>query len=184
VSPLSEICRKVVAAVATGPRWPGGGEIVRLDRWAGGSSQIRARKCYDKDKGAARCGRTAAWSFRMTSTRARAGEVLPANRGKAKRLREEKRIVSPGPGSEPTLPAGLCRNAVYLPPPELCTQCGTSGLQNYDSRRGVLWQQEPCRTKSDSGSAFICANRAKCVFFEIALNALIAASFRRNRANL
>jgi hypothetical protein len=132
VSPLSEICRKVVAAVATGPRWPGQGEIVRLDRWAGGSSQIRAGKSYDKDKGAARCGRTAAWSFRMISTRARAGEVLPANRGKAKRLREEKRIASLGPGSEPTLPAGLCRNAVYLPPPELCTQCGTSDLQNYD----------------------------------------------------
>ena len=40
------------------------------------------------------------------------------------------------------------------------------------------------RTKSDSGSAFICANRAKCAFFEIAVNTLIAANFCRTRANL
>ena len=36
--------------------------------------------------------------------------------------------------------------------------------------------------KSDSQSAFICANRAKCPFFAIAVNALIPASFRQNRA--
>ncbi len=38
------------------------------------------------------------------------------------------------------------------------------------------------RTKSDSWSAFICANPAKCRVCASAVNALIGAQFRQNRA--
>jgi hypothetical protein len=43
-------------------------------------------------------------------------------------------------------------------------------------------QAKSFRTKSDSRSAFICANPAKCRFSESAVNALIAANFGQNRA--
>jgi hypothetical protein len=80
----------------------------------------------------------------------------------------------------------MIRNAVQSSE----TMRNSLGL-NYKSAAPPLYRDFRCgsrhqafRTKSDSRSALICANRAKPIFLANAVNALIVASFWRNRAEL
>ena len=85
--------------------------------------------------------------------------------------------------NDPSTPPTDASAIQAVTPSEVFSWPGPEEHLTQSSERAIAFSRARLiRTKSDSRSAFNCANRAKWVICVSPSNALIAASFRRNRA--